>query len=292
MFTGIFTAIVTPFNKGKVDERSLRELIEWQIQSGIHGIVCCGTTGESATLSDGEWEDVIKITLAQVSSRVPVIAGAGSNCTDKAIKLTKKAYKLGVDATLQVAPYYNKPPQEGLFQHFKTIAESVSKLPIVLYNVPGRTGVNILPETVARLAKIKNIVGIKEACGNLNQIKKLKSLVPKEFDILSGEDAQNLEIYSAGGAGAISVSSNIMPAKVVEVWNEFSARNFDRAKFIQEELQPLNKAMFLETNPIPVKTALAMMEKVKEEFRLPLVPISQANREKLENVLKDYRLII
>lgn len=285
MFTGIFTAIVTPFSKGKLDEKTLRELVEWQIQEGIHGLVPCGTTGESATLSEEEWETVIKIVLEQTGARVPVIAGAGSNCTDKAVKLTKKAYKLGVSATLHVTPYYNKPPQEGLYQHFKAVAEAVPLLPVILYNVPGRSSVNMLPETVARLAKIKNIAGIKEACGDLNQIKKLRSLVGSDFDILSGEDAQNFSIYELGGVGAISVASNVAPAKVAEVWNKFSSGDKDSAKFAQEELQTLNKALFIETNPIPVKTALALLGRVKEEFRLPLVKMSPDNRKKLADVV-------
>lgn len=284
MFTGVFTAIVTPFNKGKVDERSLRDLIEWQIQEGIHGIVPCGTTGESATLNDVEWERVIEITLEQVARRVPVIVGAGSNCTDVAVKKVKRAFKLGVDATLQVTPYYNKPTQEGLFQHFKAVA-AAADLPVVLYNVPGRTGVNMLPETVARLSKIKNIIGLKEACGDLGQVKKLRSLAPEAFAILSGEDAQNLAIYELGGVGAVSVASNVMPAKVAEVWNKFSSGDRDGAKFTQEELSPLNKVLFIETNPIPVKTALAMMGRIKEEFRLPLVAISDSNRKVLQEAL-------
>ena len=220
MFKGIFTAIVTPFNNGKIDEKAYRDLIEWQIQEGIHGLVPCGTTGESVTLSDVEWEHVIEITLEQVSNRIPIIAGAGSNCTEKAVKLTKKAYKLGVAATLQVTPYYNKPTQEGLYEHFKAIAKAAD-LPVVLYNVPGRTSVNILPETTARLSRIENIVGIKEASGDLEQIKKTKKMVSEDFAILSGEDAQNLAIYELGGVGAISVTSNILPAKVSYVWNIF-----------------------------------------------------------------------
>ena len=289
MFTGVFTAIVTPFNKGKMDEKSLRDLIEWQLQEGIHGIAPCGTTGELATLSDAEWERVIEITLEQVARRVPVIAGAGSNCTDIAVKKAKKAFKLGADATLQVTPYYNKPTQEGLFQHFKAVA-AAADLPVVLYNVPGRTGVNMLPETVARLSKIKNIIGLKEACGDLGQVKRLRSLAPEAFAILSGEDAQNLAIYELGGVGAISVAANVMPAKVSSVWNKFSSGDKDGAKFVQEELSPLNKALFIETNPIPVKTALAMMGRINEEFRLPLVPMAETNKRVLAEVLKTYRL--
>jgi 4-hydroxy-tetrahydrodipicolinate synthase len=290
MFKGVFTAIVTPINKDKIDERALRELTEWQIQEGVHGIVPCGSTGEAMTLSEDEWERTIEIVVDQVKNRLPVIAGAGSNWTEKAVNLTKKAYKLGVSATLQVVPYYNKPTQEGLYQHFKTIAAACD-LPVVLYNVPGRTALNMLPETVARLSKISNIVGIKEASGDLSQIKKIRKLAGDDFIILSGEDAQNFAIYELGGVGAISVASNIMPQKVTSVWNNFEAGLKDEAKFIQEELLPLNKAIFIETNPIPVKTALAMMKKIKEEFRLPLTPMSSENRRKLEEVLKNYNLI-
>ncbi len=287
MFTGVFTAIVTPFNKGKVDERSLRDLIEWQVQEGIHGIVPCGTTGESATLSETEWERVIEITLEQAAHRVPVVPGAGSNCTETAVKRTKRAFKLGVDATFQITPYYNKPTQEGLFQHFKTVA-GAADLPVLLYNVPGRTGVNMLPETVVRLSKIKNIVGLKEASGDLDQVSRLFSLVPKDFAVLSGEDAQNFAFYELGGVGSVSVTSNVMPAKVADVWNRFSSGDKDGARFVQEELQPLNKALFIETNPVPVKTALAMMGRIKEEFRLPMVPMSETNKKVLAEVLKTY----
>ncbi|MBI2342131.1 MAG: 4-hydroxy-tetrahydrodipicolinate synthase [Deltaproteobacteria bacterium] len=290
MFQGVFTAIVTPINKDKIDERALRELTEWQIQEGVHGIVACGSTGEAMTLSEDEWERTIEIVVEQAKNRLPVIAGAGSNWTEKAVKLTKKAYKLGVAATLQVTPYYNKPTQEGLYQHFKAIAAACD-LPVVLYNVPGRTAVNMLPETVARLSKISNIVGIKEASGDLNQIKKIRKLAGEDFIILSGEDAQNFAIYQLGGVGAISVASNIAPQKVASVWDKFEAGLKDEAKFIQEELLPLNKAIFIETNPIPVKTALAMMKKIKEEFRLPLTPMSSENKKRFEEVLKSYNLI-
>ncbi len=291
MFQGVFTAIVTPFKNGKVDEKALRDLVEWQIQEGIHGLVACGSTGEAMTLSDDEWEDVISIVLKQVANRVPVIAGAGSNSTDKAIKFNKRVYKMGVAASLQVTPYYNKPTQEGLFQHFKAIAESAPDLPVILYNVPGRTAVNMLPETVARLSKIKNIVGLKEASGDLAQVKKIRQLVPKAFVIMSGEDAQNFAIYELGGVGAISVASNIMPAKVSDVWNKFESCDAEGAKFVQEELLPLNKAIFFETNPIPTKASLALMGKIKDELRLPLTPMTSENKARLAEVLKSYKLI-
>lgn len=291
MFKGVFTAIVTPFRKGRFDEKAFRELIEWQIQEGVHGIVPCGTTGEGATLSDDEWEKVIETAVDQAAARVPVVAGAGSNSTEVAARKHRKAYKIGVSATLQVTPYYNKPMQEGLFQHFRTVAGAEPKLPVVLYNVPGRTSVNMLPETVARLSKIDNIVGIKEACGDLGQVARLASLVPQGFAILSGEDAQNFAIYELGGCGAISVASNVMPAKVSEVWNRFASGDREKAKFVQEELLPLNKAMFIETNPIPAKTALSLMGRVLEEFRLPLTQMGNENKERLREVLERYGLI-
>lgn len=308
MFQGVFTALITPFKDDKVDERALRDLIEWQIQEGIYGLVPCGTTGEAPTLSDDEYERVVRLTVDQVAARAPVIAGAGSNSTRRAIALTKIAYKCGANATLHVTPYYNKPTQEGLYQHFKAVAEAVD-LPVILYNVPGRTGVNLLHETVIRLMEGKvqsskhalstaerfkvqrtgGVVGIKEASGDLAKIKKLTAI--DGLAVLSGDDALNLAIYEIGGVGAISVTSNMMPAKVAAVWNEFNGGRREKAKLLHEELQPLNRALFIETNPIPVKTALAIMGRCKEEFRLPLTKMEKENRERLEEVLKGYGVI-
>ncbi|MBU4483954.1 4-hydroxy-tetrahydrodipicolinate synthase [bacterium] len=290
MFKGIYTAIITPFHKGQFDERTFRNLIERQIQEGIHGIVVCGTTGEATTLSDDEYTHVIQTCVDQTASRVPVIAGAGSNCTEKAIKLTKAAFRTGIQATLQVTPYYNKPTQEGLYQHFKTVAKSAD-LPVVLYNVPGRTGVNMLPETVGRLAEIDNIIGLKEASGDIKQIKKIKKLVDDDFAILSGDDPINLQIYEAGGVGAISVASNVMPAKVCKVWNSFLSGDIKTAKITHEELINLTKALFIESNPIPTKTALSLMGLCEDEFRLPLTKMGDRNKEELIRVLKQYKLI-
>jgi len=290
MFKGVFTAIVTPFADGKIDEASLKKLVNWQIEQGIHGLIPCGTTGEGVTLNDEEWEDVVSIVLKAASGRVPVLAGAGSNSTDKAVKATKRAYKLGVDGVLQVTPYYNKPPQEGLYQHFKAVAEAAD-IPVMLYNVPGRTAVNMLPETVARLSKIKNIVALKEACGNLDQVKKVISLVPEKFSVLCGEDAQNFATYELGVVGAVSVASNVMPANVSDVWNKFENGDLNGARLAQEELQPLNKILFVETNPIPAKTSLSLMGFVRDEFRLPLVQMSNEGKQKLVEVLKGYKLI-
>ncbi|MBI2083463.1 MAG: 4-hydroxy-tetrahydrodipicolinate synthase [Deltaproteobacteria bacterium] len=289
-FQGSIVAIVTPFKDGKVDEKALRALIDWQIAEGTDAIVPCGSTGEAATLSYEEHDRVIQITIEQVAGRVKVLAGTGSNATAEAIQITKNAEKLGADGSLQVAPYYNKPTQEGLYRHFKAIAESVA-LPILLYNVPGRTAVNILPETVARLAKIPNIIGIKEACGNLEQIKKVVDLCGPEFAVLSGEDAQNYDILALGGCGSISVTANIVPSRMAKMWDLFASGKKNEAKKVHEELMPLHAAVFFETNPVPVKTSLALMGKCREEFRLPLCEISQENRERLIKVLKEYHLI-
>lgn len=284
IFTGSMTAIVTPFKNGKVDETALRNLIEWQIKEGTSAIVPCGTTGESATITEQEREKIIKTCVEQSSGRVAVIAGSGSNCTETAIKFARIAKDFGADAQLQVTPYYNKPTQEGLFQHFKTIA-SIVDLPMILYNVPGRSAVNMLPKTVARLSQIETIVGIKEACGSLDQIKELISSVPDNFVVLSGEDSQNLEIYELGGKGCISVTANILPDKVSRIWKLHKGSKHAEAKKLQEEIEVINKMMFIETNPIPVKTALSMMGKIHEEFRLPLTPMGEENREKLRGVL-------
>ncbi len=290
LFTGSMTALVTPFKNGKVDEEALRLLVERQIENGTKVIVPCGTTGESATLTFEEHVRVIEITVDQVKKRVKVLAGAGANATHEAIHLHQESRRVGADGTLQVTPYYNKPPQEGLYQHFRAIAASAD-FPIVLYNVPGRTSVNLLPETVARLASIDTIVGIKEAGGNLEQVKKLISLVPSDFVVLSGEDAQTLDIYKLGGKGAISVTANVLPNECAEEWNLFQAGQVKEAQTVHETLMPMHDAMFFETNPIPVKAALAMMGLIEEEYRLPLVKISAGNRERLKKVLQQLKLI-
>lgn len=290
LFQGSIVAIVTPFKDGKVDEAALRALIDWHIAEGTDAIVPCGSTGEAATLSYEEHDRVIRITVEQASKRVKVLAGTGSNATAEAIEITRHAEKNGADGSLQVAPYYNKPTQEGLYRHFRAIAESVD-FPIILYNVPGRTAVNILPETVARLSKIRNIVGIKEASGNLDQIKKVISLCGPEFAVLSGEDAQNYDILELGGCGMISVTANIVPSRMARMWDLFASGKKEEAGKVHQELMPLHSAVFFETNPVPVKTALALMGKCREEFRLPLCEMSPENRERLVKVLKEYRLI-
>lgn len=290
MFTGSMVALVTPFKKGKVDEAALRRLVDWHVQAGTNVLVPCGTTGESATLTMDEHIRVIKIVVEQAAGKAEVLAGAGANATHEAIDLAKASQKAGADGTLQVTPYYNKPMQEGLYQHFKAVAESAD-LPVILYNVPGRTAVNMLPETVARLAEIKNIVGIKEAAGNLEQVEKLVRLCPKNFAVISGEDALNHDIRLKGGVGTISVTANIVPRESVEQWECYRAGDLKKGGEIHEKLMPLHRVMFLETNPIPVKAALALMGMIEEEYRLPLTPISAENREKLRQALKEYGLI-
>ncbi len=290
MFSGAIVAIVTPFKEGKVDERSLRELIEFQIKNGTDGIVPCGTTGESSTLSHEEHDRVIEITVDAVKKRVPVIAGTGSNSTDEALRLTKHAYEAGADGALSVCPYYNRPTQEGLYQHFKIIAETVP-IPIVPYNIPSRTGVNLMPETVARLAKISNIVGIKEASGSLKQMQDVISLCGEKFDVLSGDDFFTFPLLSIGGRGVISVVSNIVPADMAAMIDAFEAGDIKRAKELHHKLVPLIDSLFIETNPVPVKAALSMMGKISYDVRLPMYKMSDSNYEKLKAVMKNYGLI-
>ena len=289
-FQGSMAAIVTPFCDGRVDEEKLRQHIEWQIAGGTDVIVPCGTTGEAATLTYEERERVVRIAVEMAAGRVPVLAGAGSNSTACAIRLTKQARAAGADGTLQVTPYYNKPTQEGLYRHFLAVAEVID-LPMVLYNVPGRTGVNMLPETVLRLAAIDNIVGIKEASGNIEQIRRIIQEAPEGFVVLSGDDAMNLEIYRAGGQGSVSVTANVAPDRVSKMWDQFRAGDIDSALRLQQSLEPLNQAMFMETNPIPVKTALAIMGRICEEFRLPLTPMSDEHRVHLLSVLRQTGLV-
>ncbi len=290
MFKGSMVAIVTPFKNGKVDEKALGDLIEFHIKSGTDVIVPCGTTGESATLSHEEHHRVVELTVKAANKRVPVVAGAGSNSTDETIDLTKYAKKAGADGVLLITPYYNKPTQEGLYRHFKKVAESTD-IPIVLYNVPGRTSVNMLPPTVARLRAVKNIVGIKEATGDMKQASELIRLCGRDFDVLSGDDFTTLPLLCLGGVGAISVTANIAPADAAGMFDAFFAGKREEALKLHYKMEPLHGAMFIETNPIPVKTALALMGKIAEEFRLPLCPMADANKEKLRKALKDYGLI-
>ncbi|MEQ8162570.1 MAG: 4-hydroxy-tetrahydrodipicolinate synthase [Smithellaceae bacterium] len=290
MFKGAIVAIVTPFKDGKVDEDALRELIEFQISNGTDGIVPCGTTGESATLSHEEHDRVIEITIDAVKKRVPVIAGTGSNSTAEAIRLTKHACEAGADGALIVCPYYNRPTQEGLYQHYKMIAESVP-IPILPYNIPSRTGVNLLPDMVAKLAKIKNIVGIKEASGSIKQMSDVIELCGDDFAVLSGDDLFTLPLLAMGGAGIISVISNVAPADMAGLVDAFAAKDFAKAKELHHKMSPLIESLFIEVNPTPVKAALALMGKIQYEYRLPLCKMSDANLEKLRKVMVNYGLI-
>jgi 4-hydroxy-tetrahydrodipicolinate synthase len=290
MFSGAIVAIVTPFKDGKVDEESLRKLIEFQIANGTDGIVPCGTTGESSTLSHEEHDRVIEITIDAVKKRVPVIAGTGSNSTDEALRLTKHAYEAGADGALMVCPYYNRPTQEGLYQHFKIIAETVP-IPIVPYNIPGRTGINLLPETVAKLAKISNIVGIKEASGSLKHMHDIIALCGTEFSVLSGDDFFTLPLLMLGGKGVISVISNIAPADMAAMIDAFAAGDMTRARQLHYKMVPLIDMLFIETNPVPVKAALSMMGKISYDVRLPMYKMTDGNYEKLKSAMKNYGLI-
>ncbi|MFA5182719.1 MAG: 4-hydroxy-tetrahydrodipicolinate synthase [Syntrophales bacterium] len=290
MFKGAIVAIVTPFKNGKVDEGKLRELIEFQIANGTDGIVPCGTTGESPTLSHEEHDRVIEITVDAVRKRVPVIAGTGSNSTAEALRLTKHAHEVGADGALMVCPYYNRPTQEGLYQHYKFIAENVS-IPIIVYNIPGRTGVNLLPDTLARLAKIPNIVGTKEASGSLKQMHDVIHLCGPDFAVLSGDDFFTYPLLCLGGHGIISVVSNVAPADMSALVDAFEAGDLKKAKELHFKMVPLIDSLFIETNPVPVKAALAMMGKIDYEVRLPLEKMSEGNYEKLKKVMMTYGLI-
>lgn len=290
-FCGAYTALVTPFRNGGVDEDAYRALIEWQIEQGIDGLVPCGTTGESAAMSHAEHEEVIRICVDQTKGRVPVLAGAGSNYTKEAISLTKFAKNVGADGALHITPYYNKPTQEGLYQHFKAIAEAVD-IPLVMYNVPGRTGLNMLPATVARIARdIPGVVGIKEATANLAQFSEIIENCSPDFCVLSGDDFTILPSFAVGGCGVISVLSNVMPKETAALCKASRKGDLAEAQRLHYLMMPLCRALFVETNPIPVKTALAMMGKMECEFRLPLVNMQPANSDILKKTLEDLNLI-
>jgi 4-hydroxy-tetrahydrodipicolinate synthase len=290
MLQGAITAIVTPFKNGKLDEEAYRGLIEFQIEGGIHGIVPCGTTGESATLSHAEHKRVVEICIEQVKKRVPVIAGTGSNNTAEAVELTLHAQQAGADFALMITPYYNKPTQEGLYQHYKTIC-AATKIPIVVYNVPSRTSVNLLPETVARLMDFPNILAIKEATGDLKQCAKIVELCGDRITLLSGDDFTVLPLLAIGGKGVISVVSNVAPRDMAGMCTAFFQGDLDAARKLHYKMWPLMEAMFYETNPAPAKTALKMLGKITGEVRQPLCPLSPANEEKLRGVMQTYGLI-
>lgn len=290
MFRGSLVAIVTPFENGRLNEKRFKSLIEFQIKNGTSGIVPCGTTGESATMSLEEHERLVELTVQTTAARVPVIAGTGSNNTKEAIELTRHAKKCGADGALLISPYYNKPTQEGIYQHFKAIAEEVD-IPIVLYNIASRTGVNIEPHTVARLAELKNIVAIKEASGNVGQMAQILQLCGDKLALISGDDALTLPVLSIGGIGVISVVANIVPAETAKLVKQFEEGNIKEARKTYCRLLPLIKAMFIETNPGPVKTAMGMMGLIGPELRLPLCPMLPENIERLKKTLKSYKLI-
>jgi 4-hydroxy-tetrahydrodipicolinate synthase len=290
MFSGALSALITPFRDGEVDEKAFRDLIEWQIQAGVDGIVPCGSTGESATLSHDEHERVIEIAVAQARRRVPVIAGTGSNATAEAIRLTAHARKVGADGALMISPYYNKPTQEGIYQHYKAVAAAVD-IPIVVYNIPGRTGSHIAPETLARLAEIKQIVAVKEASGLMDQTSDILRLCGDRLAILSGDDSLTLPIMALGGKGVIATISNVMPREIHELAAAGLTGDFAHAREIHYRMLPLMRALFVETNPIPIKQACAFMGRCQNEVRLPLVPMTAGPAERLRGVMKELRLI-
>ncbi|MBI4452063.1 4-hydroxy-tetrahydrodipicolinate synthase [Candidatus Woesearchaeota archaeon] len=292
MFKGAITAIVTPFLKnGEVGEEALRNLVEFQIKNNIDGLVPCGTTGESPTLSHEEHQKVIEIVIGAAGGKVPVIAGTGSNSTHHAVEMTKKAEEMGANASLQVCPYYNKPTQEGLFRHFSSIANAV-EIPIVIYNIQGRTGINMETATLARLAKEhSNIVAVKEASGNVGQMMDVISALPKTFTVLSGDDNLTLPLMALGGKGVISVASNIIPKEMHQLTEYALNGDFENAKKLHYHLLPLFKGIFIETNPIPIKAALAMKGMIEESYRLPMCEMKAENKEKLRSILSDLKLL-
>ncbi|GAU09329.1 4-hydroxy-tetrahydrodipicolinate synthase [Desulfoplanes formicivorans] len=290
-FKGALTALVTPFKNEGIDEDAYRAFIEWQIESGIDGVVPCGTTGESATLSHDEHKEVIRICIDQVKKRVPVLAGSGSNNTREAIELTRFAKSAGADGALMITPYYNKPTQNGMIAHFKAIASEVS-LPMVVYNVPGRTGTNLLPSTLGRMAReIPTVIGVKEATGDMKQAARIVEECGEDFTLLSGDDFTILPFLALGGKGVISVISNIEPAKTHAMCAACQANDWKTARALFYELAPLNRAMFLESNPIPVKTSVALMGKMEPTLRLPMTPLSVEHLATLKTVLKEHQLI-
>jgi 4-hydroxy-tetrahydrodipicolinate synthase len=286
-FHGSIVAIVTPFKNGKVDETTLIKLVQWHLKSGTDGIVPVGTTGESPTLSHKEHERVIQIVVEAVGRKVPVIAGTGSNSTDEAISLTKFAKKVGADGALMVTPYYNRPTQEGLYRHYEAVAKAVN-IPIVLYNVPGRTGVSLSPETVARLSKISTITAIKEATGSMDQTSHILSLC--DITVLSGDDSLTLPLLSLGAKGVISVAANVVPQSLSEMVDAYFSGNLLKAQHLHKKLFPLCRALFIETNPIPVKTAMGLLGLCREEMRLPLCGMEEKNRRALIQAMRRYGL--
>jgi 4-hydroxy-tetrahydrodipicolinate synthase len=290
MFKGSFTALITPFKNGKFDETSFRSLIDFQINSGTHGLVPTGTTGESPTLSHDEHIRIVEVCIEQANNKVPIIAGTGSNSTDEAIYLTKHAEKAGADAALVVTPYYNKPSQEGLLQHFTEIANSVN-IPIVIYNIPGRSVIDMTNETMAKLYKLKNIVGVKDATGDIPRVYSTKNDVGKDYILLTGDDSTTLAFMTYGGHGAISVTSNIAPQLCSEFQNLCMDKKFYEASIINDQLMPLHRALFLESSPGPVKYAASVLGLCSEEVRLPVTTISKETKETIDSALRHASLI-
>jgi 4-hydroxy-tetrahydrodipicolinate synthase len=290
VFQGVFTALVTPFRDGALDERALHDLVELQIGAGIDGLVPCGSTGEAATLSHAEHRRVVEVVVAAARGRVQVLAGTGSNSTAEAIELTRHAKEAGADGAVLISPYYNKPTQQGLVAHYSEVARQTA-FPLLVYNIPGRTASNVLPDTLARLAELEQVVGVKEACGNLDQMAHVIAAVPDSFAVLSGDDSLTLPLLAIGGAGVISTTSNLVPAEMVELVRAFRAGDVERARAIHYRLLPLFDALFVETNPIPVKAALALRGVLLEELRLPLTRLSPPNRERLQVAMKELGLL-
>ena len=290
MFAGSIVALVTPFKDGKVDWESLDGLVEFHIKNGTHGIVPCGTTGESATLSHQEHDDVIKAVIKAVKKRVPVIAGTGSNSTEEAVRLTREAEKSGADGALLISPYYNRPTQEGIYQHYKKVAGSVG-IPLIVYNIPGRTGSKIEPETLARLSEIKNVAGVKEATGSVDQAIDVVRLSKAGFGVYSGEDSLTFSLMALGGKGVISTVANIVPKEMAELAQACLKGDWEKGRKLQLQLVPLIRAVFIETNPIPIKTALSLMGKCRGDLRLPLTPMSEGNLKKLKTAMADFGLL-
>ncbi len=290
MFEGIYTALITPFRNGELDEAALRAHVERQIDAGIDGLVPCGSTGESATLSHAEHRRVVELVVETVGGRVPVVAGTGSNNTREAIELTLHARDAGASGALLISPYYNKPTQQGIVEHYAAVAEA-TEFPLVVYNIPGRTGSNILPDTLAQLACIEHVMGVKEACGDIDQIAHVVAACPEDFVVLSGDDAMTLPLIAVGGAGVISTTSNVAPTRMQALTRAAIAHDFTTARALHQQLLPLFDVLFCETNPIPLKAALALQGHIADEIRLPLTLITDANRERLCVVLKDLGLL-
>ena len=290
MFTGSMVALVTPFKNGQIDWPSLEALVEFHLQSGTNGIVPCGTTGESATLSHQEHDDVIKAVIKTVNKRVPVIAGTGSNSTDEAVRLTREAEKSGADGALLISPYYNRPTQEGIYQHYKKVASEVG-IPLIIYNIPGRTGSKIEPETLARLAEIMNVAGVKEATGSVDQAIDVIRLCGDRLAVYSGEDSLIFSLMALGGKGVISTVANVAPKETAQLADACLKGNWERGRELQFKLMPLIRSLFIETNPIPVKTALSLMGKCSGDLRLPLTPMAEGSLSKLKKAMRDFGLL-